>query len=696
MKILMVSTFVSGGATIAARRQAKALIERGIECCLVCVKENWEREDVHVTKDGYQILINVPAFSWNYSGKLTTAYCKNNRSDVSNTWFSFWPTETLFDEQLLNLCAEFDVIHFHWISLMVSSKFTNQLAKLNKRVVFTSHDMNHFTGGCHYNAGCREFETGCDICPHLLSDPLKFVETSYLIKIAALRELNATWLFPSQWLLDEFILSKLSKKTDVKKLLRNCLDVNKFTYLQENARDAKREELGFYKNELVYVAGAADNTEKRKGFEHLNSGIQQLSTQLNISDQQGQRLVIVTFGHGDPKINTGSPRIRHQHLGVIDENQMISLLQSSDLMIFPSVEENFSNLILESLMCGCPVLGFRIGGVPDIVVPNVNGHLVNLIDTDLFGDAMIALASLERIKDLRVTTRKWRDINTEFYCYDHIANELIDVYREISLKPNTKTDPKVETVSPKIAAFQSFWGLTRRKETNMAYMLTENIVRYVRDSKSGEKNEYSKRAKLDAIFKGYSDSVQLDLVGRAAWILQDNLILFNVNDSNRPALCIQIPNVDWIVNFLNQALAKLQVSTNFKESKYHISKQGNNCKFIYLWIVPGMESFVKNAINCLRLNFDGPSIPYKDDQRGLCILFSQVALVDLNYLESMASDSFIPDYATSNALNLKITQTECIWQGWNEKTNELAYLPSVISMWSEVLFTFTDQLENNV
>lgn len=694
MKILMISTFPSGGATIAARRQVEALQSRGIECSLVCIVENSQTEDVHITRDGHQILINVPTSSWNSIGLLTTAYCRNNRTDVSNTWFSFWPAETSFDDHLLQICSEFDVIHFHWISQMVSTKFINQLVKQNKLIAFTSHDLNHFTGGCHYSAGCRGFEKGCDVCPQLLSDPVRFVEKSYKMKIAALGDLNAVWIFPSQWLLNEFVSSKLSKKATSIKLLRNCLDIKKFTYLPEKTRENKRLELGFFENDLVFIAGAADNTEKRKGFEYLESGIQQLSKHLNKRDQPEQRLVIVTFGYGKPTITIGSSCIRHQHLGAIDEDQMVSLLQSSDLMIFPSIEENFSNIILESLMCGCPVLGFSIGGVPDIVVPNINGSLVSSIDHSQFGDAIIALADTVRITKLRKTTEEWRDVNAEFYSYNHISNELMDAYRLISPASKTNQDQKAGSATPTSSSVPSLWS-ARHNKANMHLMLTENILRYVKNSNRDKNNSYSENVKIDAVFNGFSEPVKLDNVGRATWLLIDNSILFRVNHSNRPALCFQIANVDWIVNFLNKALSQLQASTNSKESQFQVSADENGGKFIYLWVVPGVDSLVQDDINCLKLNFKSPSTPYENDPRGLCILFSQVTLFDLDCLDCTASDSLAPDYATSRALNLKVSQTEFIWDGWEEKTNEMAYLPCVISMWSEVLSNFDGQVEKN-
>jgi hypothetical protein len=177
MKILKISTFPHGGATIAARRQKDALRRAGHDCTLVCIRENGGSTAISTLVDDDEIILDVPASAWSYSGRITMAYCSGNRSDISNTWFSFWPCETFLDDELLKICLDFDVIHLHWIAHMVSSRLLSKLRLHSRRIVITGHDMNHFTGGCHYSAGCLNFQDVCRQCPQLVVDPLDMVES---------------------------------------------------------------------------------------------------------------------------------------------------------------------------------------------------------------------------------------------------------------------------------------------------------------------------------------------------------------------------------------------------------------------------------------------------------------------------------------------------------------------------------------
>jgi glycosyltransferase involved in cell wall biosynthesis len=63
-------------------------------------------------------------------------------------------------------------------------------------------------------------------------------------------------------------------------------------------------------------------------------------------------------------------------LGRLHDNLTLALAYSAaDVFVCPSRQESFSNTVLESLACGTPVVGFAVGGIPDMVEHEVNGYL---------------------------------------------------------------------------------------------------------------------------------------------------------------------------------------------------------------------------------------------------------------------------------------------------------------------------------
>jgi hypothetical protein len=66
---------------------------------------------------------------------------------------------------------------------------------------------------------------------------------------------------------------------------------------------------------------------------------------------------------------------------------------AADLYMLPSLEDNFPNTALEAMSCGTPILAFKIGGVPDLVMEGLNGQLVPAGDSVALSAALLAILS---------------------------------------------------------------------------------------------------------------------------------------------------------------------------------------------------------------------------------------------------------------------------------------------------------------
>jgi glycosyltransferase involved in cell wall biosynthesis len=75
-------------------------------------------------------------------------------------------------------------------------------------------------------------------------------------------------------------------------------------------------------------------------------------------------------------------------------------------MVVPSLQENLSNAIMESLSCGMPVVGFDIGGNRDMIDHKENGYLAKPFDTKDLAQGIEWILQNENYADLRVNARK--------------------------------------------------------------------------------------------------------------------------------------------------------------------------------------------------------------------------------------------------------------------------------------------------
>ena len=68
-----------------------------------------------------------------------------------------------------------------------------------------------------------------------------------------------------------------------------------------------------------------------------------------------------------------------------------ALVTLMDLVVHPSLEEGFSNAILEAMAAGKPVVATAVGGNPEAVIPGKTGLLVPPGDSQALADAMLWL-----------------------------------------------------------------------------------------------------------------------------------------------------------------------------------------------------------------------------------------------------------------------------------------------------------------
>lgn len=72
------------------------------------------------------------------------------------------------------------------------------------------------------------------------------------------------------------------------------------------------------------------------------------------------------------------------------QSKFVELLQQADAFMLTSEVESFGLAALEALSCGVPVLGYRVGGLPEVVSEDC-GMLVPAFDLDALAAATVAL-----------------------------------------------------------------------------------------------------------------------------------------------------------------------------------------------------------------------------------------------------------------------------------------------------------------
>ncbi len=357
MKILIVNTFdIQGGAARAAYRLHRALLENGMDSQMLVQSKS---------SDDYTILAETDIIRKKFNSLrrifdgLPVRFYKNRTQTLfSPAWFPF---SNVVDE--INKINP-DIVHLHWICDGMMR--IEDIARIKAPIVWSLHDNWAFTGGCHIMWECDKYKENCEACPRLgsnkendLSRKIWHIKEKTFAKIPKM-----TIVGLSRWLAECAGKSTLLRDKKVVNL-PNPIDTNTFKPFD---KDKARELWNLPCDKKIVLFGAMGATSDiNKGFKELSKALQMLDKNLNIE--------FVVFGSSQPQ-NAPDFGLKTHYLGSLhDDVSLVTLYSAVNVMVVPSLQENLSNAIMESLACGTPVVGFDIGGNSDMIEHQRNGYL---------------------------------------------------------------------------------------------------------------------------------------------------------------------------------------------------------------------------------------------------------------------------------------------------------------------------------
>lgn len=211
----------------------------------------------------------------------------------------------------------------------------------------------------------------------------------------------------------------LTKKLKIPKekiiVIPNGFDERKFKPRKINKKELKIED----KRKVILSIG---NLEKIKGHYYLIEAMRLLTKTRN-----DIHCIIIGGGEEYTKLRTLIQRYRLDDTitlkGPIPHELIPLWMNACDIYVQPSLNEGVPTVIFEALACGKPVIGTKVGGIPEIINKK-NGILVDPKDSK-----QLAIVLEKGLK------QKW---NTDYiinyskqFTWEKIANQIMEVYCEV-------------------------------------------------------------------------------------------------------------------------------------------------------------------------------------------------------------------------------------------------------------------------
>lgn len=213
------------------------------------------------------------------------------------------------------------------------------------------------------------------------------------------------------------VLECMQKKIDVSSkayVVYNGVDIEKFVPLKHENK----------KVEIISIG----NLIQLKGHDFTIRAIKQLIEEGN----RNIHLRIVGRGNKEKELKQLVNELKLEEyvefLGYLSYDNVLSLLQNSDIFVLPSYYEALGCVYLEAMSCGVPVIGCINNGIDEIIQNGVDGFLIEGKNVEGIVESIKKMIREKRYKEMGILARQHVEEN---YSWMNSASRLIMIYKKI-------------------------------------------------------------------------------------------------------------------------------------------------------------------------------------------------------------------------------------------------------------------------
>jgi len=267
----------------------------------------------------------------------------------------------------------------------------------------------------------------------------QFPETKYLLTLqegdSLKRIWSRTWFMRSTYrniyqkadeiaAISNFLARRANKHGYQKevKIVPNGVDLEKFEKdLSSDELNQFRQELGLTKQDKVVVT--ASRLVYKNGVDNLIKAIKNSKV----------KVLILGSGPLDPKLKALAQEIgvkdKILFLGHIDQKDLPQYLKISDIFVRASRSEGLGSAFLEAMAAGLPVIGTKVGGIPDFLADGQTGLFCEVDNPSDLASKVQKILSDENLRQILITNG--RNLVLEKYDWQPIAEQMEVIFQDL-------------------------------------------------------------------------------------------------------------------------------------------------------------------------------------------------------------------------------------------------------------------------
>lgn len=307
------------------------------------------------------------------------------------------------------------IIHLHWMSGVMNHQTLEELLASGRKVVWTLHDMNPFTGGCHHSHSCQQFLQDCSNCPQAKILFRHSVSINLRKRLLERRYPNLRVVSPTIWMLDQASRSTVFRNQHNLVIASPIDDM----FFGQTNRLTARDHLGIAVDTFVGAVVAKDLSDANKNLALVIQTFEEAAVRTN------RRLALILIGKNGASYS--SKLVDIKWLGEMNSQKISETACAADVFLSGSIAESAGMTIIEGAAMGIPSVALANGGTSSLIENEKTGILCP--DPDSFVSGLLQLIeNSNRLSELGASAK----VHAENHRAEKVATSYIELYSSMS------------------------------------------------------------------------------------------------------------------------------------------------------------------------------------------------------------------------------------------------------------------------